>query len=437
MALIALGTGGIKPCISSFGADQFDEADSNEAQRKSSFFNWFFFAIIIGIMISITFVVYIEDRKGWGWGFGLSAAINASSILILVAGLRFYRYQPPRGSPLTRFLQVVVAACRNHQRGVEVKSHEELYEVTTKESAIHGARKLPHTKQYAFFDKAAVAMANAGDGESRWRLCTVTQVEEFKSFIRILPIWLTTIAFPLAFAQINFFIGQGLVMDRRLSDHFVVPAGSVAVFAAVSSLIFIPLYERFIVPLFRRVTGHPRGLSSLQRVGIGQFITIPTFAVAAFVERHRRSSAHNANTLGFWWLFPQYFLLGISEVFTYVGQLEFFYYEATDGTRSLSSAMFLSANGVGSWLSTLLVKTVVRETGGVGRGWLKRDLNRSKLDCFYWVVCGINAVNFCIFYLVVTRFYKGNGAASTNNNDETVSNGSTMETGGDASTLKR
>ncbi len=36
------GTGGIKPCVSSFGADQFDESDPKQAREKSSFFNWFY-----------------------------------------------------------------------------------------------------------------------------------------------------------------------------------------------------------------------------------------------------------------------------------------------------------------------------------------------------------------------------------------------------------
>ncbi|XP_020683917.1 protein NRT1/ PTR FAMILY 8.1-like [Dendrobium catenatum] len=428
MALIALGTGGIKPCISTFGADQFDEADPIEARKKSSFFNWFFFALTSGICISITLIAYIEDQMGWAWGFGLSAVINVSSVLILVAGKRRYRYQKPRGSPFTRFLQVFVAASRNYAKGVQAKNAEELFEVKTKESAIYGARKLPHTRELSFLDMAAVGASNVNDGDqSRWRLCTVTQVEELKAFMRILPIWVTTIAFQLAFSQMNFFIAQGLVMNRRLSGDFVVPPGSVPIFAAASSLIFILMYERFIVPLFRRLTSHPRGLSSLQRVGIGLFVSIPTFAVAAQVEHHRRSSAHTGSKLSFWWLFPQYFLLGIAEVLTYVGQLEFFYYEATDGTRSLSSAVFLSAAGVGSWLNTILVKVVERKTGGVARGWLRRDLNRSKLDYLYWIVCAINAVNFCIFYVVVTRFYKGRGAASRNNDDEAEPDGLIME----------
>lgn len=98
--------------------------------------------------------------------------------------------------------------------------------------------------------------------------------------------------------------------------------------------------------------------------------------------------------------------MGSAEVFTYVGQLEFFYDEATDGTRSLSSAIFLSEIGIGSWLSTALVKIVERTTGGVEEGWLRNDLNESRLDYFYWVLCGINAVNF-FAYLVVAWLYRG------------------------------
>lgn len=38
--VVALGTGGIKPNVSAFGADQFDEADPQDRREKTSFFNW-------------------------------------------------------------------------------------------------------------------------------------------------------------------------------------------------------------------------------------------------------------------------------------------------------------------------------------------------------------------------------------------------------------
>lgn len=150
LALIALGTGGIKPCVSSFGADQFDEADSKEVLKKYAFFNWFFFAINMGALLGITVLVYIQDNYGWALGFGIPTGAVFCSIIILVAAFPYYRYQKPMGSPFTRFLQVLVAAVRNHYRGVEVGRGPELYEVKTKESEIFGARKLIHTTQYRY-----------------------------------------------------------------------------------------------------------------------------------------------------------------------------------------------------------------------------------------------------------------------------------------------
>ncbi|GFQ03375.1 protein nrt1/ ptr family 8.2 [Phtheirospermum japonicum] len=49
--LVALGTGGIKPCVSSYGADQFDDADEVKKSHKSSF-NWFYFSINVGTSIT-------------------------------------------------------------------------------------------------------------------------------------------------------------------------------------------------------------------------------------------------------------------------------------------------------------------------------------------------------------------------------------------------
>nr|TKS03320.1 hypothetical protein D5086_0000153170 [Populus alba] len=92
LALIALGTGGIKPCVSTLGADQFDEADKKEVPKKYAFFNWFFLAINMGALFGITVFVYIQDNKRWAWDFGLPTGAMVISIVILVAGIRFNRF---------------------------------------------------------------------------------------------------------------------------------------------------------------------------------------------------------------------------------------------------------------------------------------------------------------------------------------------------------
>lgn len=145
--LIALGTGGIKPCVSSFGADQFDESDEKEKKKKSSFFNWFYLSINVGALIASSVLVWIQMNVGWGWGFGVPAVAMALAIVFFFSGSKIYRMQKPGGSPITRIIQVIVASCRKSKVSVpEDKSL--LYETADQESAIQGSRKLAHTDQF-------------------------------------------------------------------------------------------------------------------------------------------------------------------------------------------------------------------------------------------------------------------------------------------------
>lgn len=144
--LIALGTGGIKPCVSSFGADQFDDTDSNERVKKGSFFNWFYFSINIGALISSSLIVWIQDNAGWGLGFGIPALFMGFAIASFFSGTSLYRFQRPGGSPITRMCQVLVASFRKWK--LEVPNDSTLlYETQDKASAIEGSRKIEHSDE--------------------------------------------------------------------------------------------------------------------------------------------------------------------------------------------------------------------------------------------------------------------------------------------------
>ncbi|XP_035844775.1 protein NRT1/ PTR FAMILY 8.3 isoform X2 [Helianthus annuus] len=405
LALVALGTGGVKPNVPSFGADQHDENDEKELSYKYTFFNFFFLSIKVGALLGLTIMVYIEQEKGYAWGFGLPTGIMFASVLILAAGFPRYRYKKPMGSVFTRFVQVIVVSVRNHFKGVEVSPEVKLYEVATEESDIVGARKLSHTPQYGFLDKAAVMEdPELTDVNDRWKLCTVTQVEELKTFLRVFPVWASTIALSLSLAQQStFFLAQSKILDRHLGSNFVIPPGSMQVFAVVNAFITVPIYERFVVPVLQKRTNHHRGLTSLQRMGLGLFISIFALASAAAIEHMRRTHS-NPEGLSVFWLVPQFFILGGAESFTYVGQLEFFYDEATDGMKSVCGALFLSEIGIGSWVNSALVKIVERATGTGENGWLRDDLNESKLDYYYSILAAISAVNLFIYVWVARRY---------------------------------
>ncbi|KAJ6684818.1 OLIGOPEPTIDE TRANSPORTER-RELATED [Salix purpurea] len=90
---------GIKPRVSSFGADQFDEADMEEVPRKYVFFNWFIFAINMGAILGITVLVYVREKKGWALGFGLPTGpmVTVASMRNHFNGKVFYQNPPCMG----------------------------------------------------------------------------------------------------------------------------------------------------------------------------------------------------------------------------------------------------------------------------------------------------------------------------------------------------
>ncbi|KAM0996066.1 hypothetical protein ACFX13_006176 [Malus domestica] len=414
--LIALGTGGIKPCVSSYGADQFDDDDEVEKKHKGSFFNWFYFSINVGALIASSLLVWIQDNVGWGLGFGIPTVSMAIAVLSFFAGTRLYRNQKPGGSPLTRIIQVVVASIRK----CKVKVPEDislLYETEDAESSIQGSRKLDHTNEFRFFDKAAVEVQDdhLKDSKSPWRLSTVTQVEELKSIIRLLPIWATGIIFAAVYNQMsNFFVLQGTLMDIRVGrSNFEIPAASLSIFDPLSVIFWVPIYDRIIVPAARKYTGHKNGLTALQRMGIGLFISIFSMVCAAVLELIRLRSVRQNNyyeyehmPMSVFWQVPQYFLMGAAEVFTFIGQLEFFYDQAPDAMRSLCSALALSTVALGNYFNSILVTIVTKATTKNGNpGWIPNNLNYGHLDYFFSLLAVLSVFNLGV-YLFISNWYK-------------------------------
>lgn len=413
--LIALGTGGIKPCVSSYGADQFDDDDEDEKKHKSSFFNWFYFSINIGALIASSLLVWIQDNVGWGWGFGIPAVAMAIAVVSFFSGTKLYRNQKPGGSPLTRIAQVIVASIRKYR--VDAPTDKSLlYEIADTESAIKGSRKLDHTNELRFFDKAAVQgeSDNLKDSINPWRLCTVTQVEELKSILRLLPVWATGIIFATVYGQMStLFVLQGQTMNTHVGNSsFKIPPASLSIFDTLSVIFWVPVYDRIIVPLARKFTGHKNGLTQLQRMGIGLFISIFSMVAAAFLELVRLRTVRRNNyyeleeiPMTIFWQVPQYFLIGCAEVFTFIGQLEFFYEQAPDAMRSLCSALSLLTVAFGQYLSSLLVTIVTNiSTKNGSPGWIPDNLNYGHIDYFFWLLAVLSVLNL-IVYVLVARLY--------------------------------
>lgn len=104
--LVALGVGGIKGSLPPHGAEQFDEQTSYGRKQRSTFFNYYVFCLASGGLLAVTFVVWVEDNKGWQWGFGISTATILITIPIFLLGSSIYRIKVPSGSPITTVFKV-------------------------------------------------------------------------------------------------------------------------------------------------------------------------------------------------------------------------------------------------------------------------------------------------------------------------------------------
>ena len=146
--ITAFGAAGIRPCVSSFGADQFDEKSKNYRSHIDRFFNMFYLSVTTGAIVAFTAVVYIQMKRGWGSAFGLLAIAMGISNIIFFMGTPLYRHRLPGGSPLTRVAQVLVAAFRKKNAPFSSSDLIGLYEVPGRQSAIKGSQKIAHTNDF-------------------------------------------------------------------------------------------------------------------------------------------------------------------------------------------------------------------------------------------------------------------------------------------------
>ncbi|KAK4421799.1 protein NRT1/ PTR FAMILY 5.2 [Sesamum alatum] len=405
---LALGTGGTKPNISTIGADQFDEFDPKEKAHKLSFFNWWMFSIFFGTLFANTVLVYIQDNVGWTLGYGLPTVGLALSIAIFLAGTPFYRHKLPTGSPFTKMAKVVVAALRKWSVPDPVDP-KELYELDLEEYAKKGKYRIDSTPTLRFLNKACLKTGST----SPWMLCSVTQVEETKQMLRMIPILIATFVPSTMIAQIGtLFVKQGTTLNRNVGN-FKIPPASLAGFVTISMLISVVLYDRFFMKILRRWTKNPRGISLLQRMGIGLFFHIVIMVVASLTERHRLNVARanglvengNQVPLSIFILLPQFVLMGTADAFLEVAKIEFFYDQAPESMKSLGTSYSMVSLGAGNFISTFLLSTVSKITRGEGHeGWIRNNLNASHLDYYYAFLAILNFLNFLLFLLVVRAY---------------------------------
>ncbi|KAG4970827.1 hypothetical protein AAZX31_13G152000 [Glycine max] len=409
--LIALGTGGLKSSVSGFGSDQFDEKDEKEKSQMAYFFNRFFFFISFGTLAAVTVLVYLQDEVSRSLAYGICSVSMIIAIIVFLSGTKRYRYKRSLGSPIVHIFQVIAASIKKRKMQLPYNVGS-LYEDTPE------ASRIEHTEQFRFLEKAAIVAEGdfetnvCGSESNPWKLCSLTRVEEVKMMVRLLPVWATTIIFWTIYAQmITFSVEQASTMERNIGS-FQIPAGSLTVFFVAAILITLAVYDRLIMPLWKKWNGKP-GFTDLQRIAIGLVFSIFGMAAASVCERKRLSAAksvsggNQATTLpiSVFLLIPQFFLVGSGEAFIYTGQLDFFITRSPKGMKTMSTGLFLTTLSLGFFISSFLVSVVKKVTGTRdGQGWLADNINKGRLDLFYALLTILSFINFVAFAVCALWF---------------------------------
>ncbi|KAK8928744.1 putative peptide/nitrate transporter [Platanthera zijinensis] len=388
--LVALAQGGHKPCTQAFGADQFDENDPQESISRSSFFNWWYASLCLGSAVTIILLNYVQDNISWALGFGIPLVSMGLALILFLLGTKMYRFYQLEGeSPFLRIGKSFVTLVKKRM----APSHGLTGSQTSTSDAEGGLGHVEFEK-----DEAADTI----------------RLEEAKGVLRLVPIWATCLIYGVVFAQSStFFTKQGSTLDRRIGSNFQVPPAALQSFIGISIVAFIPVYDRILVPVTRKFTKIPTGITQLQRIGAGMMLSLISMGIAGLVEVKRLKTAKDYGLIdqpktpipmSLWWLVPQYILYGIADVFTMVGLQEFFYDQVPDALRSLGLALYLSIFGIGNFISSFLIAFINKTSSRSGASWFSDNLNRAHLDYFYWLLAGLSAAEL-ILYLYFARDY--------------------------------
>lgn len=395
--LCAVGVGAAKAAIASFGAEQLDDGDDG----KASYFSWYYGVGNVGILTAGTLLVWVEERVSWPLGFGVCAAFLAAAVLGLAATAPVYRMVPPAGSPLKGVCQVLVAFARKVDVAVpddaaELYEEEEHAKIPLLGEPVR--ERLDHTEQFRWLDKAAVVVTGADleGGRDPWRLCTVSQVEEVKTLLRLMPIWLTAAVYFVANSQAQTtFVQQATMTDPRIGPVSI-PAASLTSVQTVFAVASVALYNRAVALAPSAFT-----LTPLQLMGLGHAAGAGALGLAAWVEARRlgaaRAGAGPVTSIA--WLLPQYVAMAVSDAALGVGHFDFFYDQAPETMKGASTAFYFLSLSLGNLLCSQLVKVVAAVTR-----WFPQDMDDGHLDYYFLLIVGIMVVNFGVFVCLAKKY---------------------------------
>ena len=394
--LVCLGTGGIKPCVSAFGADQVasqgktngngegshslmqassHSESSNDAQdtsdRVRAFFASFYFCINLGAVTSIFLIPIIRAH------FGFGAAFLTPTIFIMLAMLAFlskskeYVHHVPETSLATTF-RLCGWLLRKRMANIPlIDRHFPCIRPTRCPLSIVGNDGVEDES-----DSSEDGLVNDDiDAET----IRNQQLNDAAQALHVMPIMGMLPMFWMLYDQ------QGSVWTlqaTRMALHGIQPE-QMNVVNPLLIMAFIPLFERIIYPALEHQGWN---ISHLRRMGWGMLLAAVSFFVSGFLETIIQSrEAAGTPQVHVLWQLPQITILTVAEIFLSVTGLEFAYATSPERLKAFLMALYLLTTAVGDFFGGLLYSSVFQ------------NLNRSVV---MHVCAALMLGNLCMFCCV-------------------------------------
>mgnify|MGYP005993056015 CR=1 FL=1 len=412
LGLIALGSGGIKPCVSAFGAEQFGIGNFSP-QDVSGYFMAFYASINIGSILSYIVTPFARRLAGYPIAFSISAVFLGLAIIVLVIPRKSYIHVPPTGSMLKEVIGSIFTACKQNGGVVQTCSKscaawrvsccggqkhsgslsssdrdESPMPLLTASTSVSVGMARESCESGA--DGADGAEANpagsSGSATQHWMDAASGQYDQeviggAKAVLGVTPFFLALPMFWALFDQ----NGSAFTLQAKSMELYGLQPDNTLILNPALVLFLIPAYQKLIFPCIEKCGIK---LTALRKIGFGMSLTGLSFVIAALVQTAIDAAASDGRKISIAWIVPQYVVITMSEILVSTIGQEWMFTQAPKSMKSTMMSMWFVSVGLGDLLAGVLYTAL-------------DDLPQQK---FYWLFACLMAFAACVF-VVLARAY--------------------------------